>query len=78
MLNDEVRNLLNGATEENTDTDEQVSFTVTDILNLVISKVVNRAVEVPNDMTVSELNSWLNGYARCQDDILELIDELKG
>ncbi len=78
MLNDEVRNLLDGGMEDNTDTDEQVSFTVTDILNLVISKVVNRSVEVPNDMTVSELNSWLNGYARCQDDILELIDELKG
>ncbi len=78
MLNDEVRNLLDGGMEENTDTDEQVSFTVTDILNLVISKVVNRAVEVPNDMTVAELNSWLNGYARCQDDILELVDELKG
>ena len=78
MLNDEVRNLLDGVAEENTDTDEQVSFTVTDILNLVISKVVNRTVEVPNDMTVTELNSWLNGYAMCQNDILELVDDLKG
>ena len=38
-------------------------------------KILNGCVsDIPEKLSVRELNSWLNGYARCQIDILEMID----
>ena len=38
-------------------------------------KILNGCVsDIPEKLSVRELNSWLNGYVRCQLDILEMID----
>ena len=42
-------------------------------LEHIINEIRNRFVEPPYDMTIETLQAWLNGYARCQNDILELI-----
>jgi hypothetical protein len=40
-------------------------------------RIVNRQVDPPTDMTLGLLQGWLMGYAQCQMDILELIDEIE-
>ena len=43
----------------------------------IISRIVNRVVEPPNGKTTYELTAWLAGYAKCQNDVLEIIGKLK-
>lgn len=43
----------------------------------ITDRIINRIVQPPFDMNCSELNAWLNGYATCQNDILEIIGQLK-
>ena len=38
--------------------------------------IINRTIEPPKAMTTHEMCAWLSGYAKCQNDILELIDKL--
>lgn len=45
--------------------------------DMIIDRIVNREVEPPKFENVRSMNAWLNGYARCQFEILELISELK-
>lgn len=42
-------------------------------LEHIAKEIINRFVEVPDDLALRDLTAWLNGYARCQRDILELI-----
>lgn len=51
---------------------------MTDIgYNDLIDRIVNREVIPPERMTLAELNSWLNGYAKCQNDIIDIINECR-
>ena len=43
-----------------------------------ISRIVNQEVKPEEAMTTPMLNAWLNGYAQCQNDILDIIDEMRG
>ena len=45
--------------------------------DLIIDKIVNRTVEAPEGLTARELLIWMNAYADCQDDILDIIEKLK-
>lgn len=42
-------------------------------LEHIANEITNRIVEVPDDLALRDLTAWLNGYAKCQEDILELI-----
>ena len=42
-------------------------------LEHIANAIINRFVEVPDDLALRDLTAWLNGYTRCQNDILELI-----
>lgn len=42
-------------------------------LEHIAHAIINRIVEVPDDLALRDLTAWLNGYAKCQNDILELI-----
>ena len=44
-------------------------------LEHIANEIRHRIVEPPYDMSIETLQAWLNGYARCQEDILELIGE---
>lgn len=44
------------------------------VLRLLYEKIVNRAIKHPEGLTTPELSSWLNGHARCQFEILDIID----
>ena len=43
----------------------------------IIDRIVNRTVEPPKTLTVQALNAWLNGYAQCQLEILDIIETLR-
>lgn len=43
----------------------------------IIDRIINRTVQPPNDKRCFELNAWLQGYADCQNAILEIIGQLK-
>lgn len=43
----------------------------------ITDRIINRTVQPPNDMNCIELNAWLAGYADCQHDILDIIEQLK-
>lgn len=43
----------------------------------LIDRIVNRTVEPPVVDSTEELNGWLNGYAECQLDILNIIAEVR-
>lgn len=43
----------------------------------IVEHIVNRTVQPPNDITVEMLNTWLTGYATCQNNILDIIVKLK-
>lgn len=45
--------------------------------DMIFERIVNRTVQPPDDMTVEMLNAWLTGYAKCQNDVLEIIGKLK-
>ena len=42
--------------------------------DLLIEYIKNRIVDIPEGMTVNELTCYLEGYAKCQEDILRLIE----
>ena len=42
-------------------------------LEHIADSIINRIVEVPDDLALRDLTAWLNGYAKCQNDILEMI-----
>lgn len=44
----------------------------------IIEKLVNRVVTMPDDdYNLEMLSAWLPGYAQCQHDVLEIIEDLK-
>ena len=44
----------------------------------IIEKLVNRVVTMPDDdYNLEMLSAWLSGYAACQHDVLEIIEDLK-
>lgn len=45
--------------------------TVKDVL---VETIKNRIVDIPDSMTTEELVCYLKGYAKCQEDILRLIE----
>lgn len=45
-------------------------------LEYVIEQIKNRFIEPPMDMTAKELQDYLNGYAQCQKDIINLLKNL--
>lgn len=46
------------------------------ILSAIKGKITKRKVEPPKSDTMENLQSWMNGYAQCQRDILGIIDSL--
>ena len=45
--------------------------------NEITERIVSRMIEVPEGLTAQELIHWLKGYSQCQNDIIEIIMELK-
>ena len=46
--------------------------------DFVIEKIVNRMITMPYDnYNLDLLSAWLSGYAKCQHDIIDIIDGLK-
>ena len=45
--------------------------------NYIIDQIVNRKVQPPKEMYTMELSAWLTGYAKCQNDIIDIINKLK-
>lgn len=43
----------------------------------IIDRIINREVEPPKDKNCAELNAWLQGYADCQNAIIDIIESLK-
>lgn len=43
----------------------------------ILLRIANRLIQPPNDMTAAELSAWLNGYLKCQNDVTEIIGNLK-
>lgn len=42
-------------------------------LEQIMNDIRHRIVDPPYYMSIEVLQAWLNGYAKCQEDILELI-----
>ena len=42
----------------------------------IIQRIKDRTVEVPKGYSCDELTDWLNGYTKCQKDILEILKEI--
>ena len=45
--------------------------------DFLIEKLTARLVETPTDYNIDMLSAWLSGYAQCQHDVLDIIEELK-
>ncbi len=43
----------------------------------LLYRILNRKVVPPTDKDCYQLNSWLQGYAQCQNEIVDLITALK-
>lgn len=43
----------------------------------IIDRIVNRTVDPPKDMNCFALNAWLQGYADCQNAIIDIIEKLR-
>ena len=43
----------------------------------VIYRIVNRKVIPPTDKDCYQLNNWLQGYAQCQTEIIDIITAMK-
>lgn len=44
----------------------------------IIKRLTHRVVDVPKDFDFASMASaWLSGYAACQHDVLEIIEDLK-
>lgn len=44
----------------------------------IFDRIVNRTINypTPHTMTVRDMQNWLNGYAKCQFDILNIIKDM--
>ena len=42
-------------------------------LEKIMNDIRHRIVDPPYVMSIEALQGWINGYAKCQEDILELI-----
>ena len=40
-------------------------------------RIINREIEPISGVSVAELDMWLTGYAKCQLDILNILEELE-
>lgn len=47
------------------------------IFSAVKGKIKNHKVQLPESETTENLQSWMNGYAQCQRDILGIIDSIE-
>lgn len=45
--------------------------------DMIVEHIINMKIQPPNDKTCFELNAWLQGYADCQNTILEIIGKMK-
>ena len=43
----------------------------------IIDKIVNREIEPPKGMNCFVLNAWLQGYADCQNAIIDIVEKLR-
>ena len=43
----------------------------------IIDKIVNREIEPPKGMNCVALNEWLQGYADCQNAIIDIVEKLR-
>lgn len=44
---------------------------------MLIERIVNRTIEIPNNTwRLEDVQSWLSGYAKCQLDIIDIIDSI--
>ena len=43
-------------------------------LEQIMNDIRHRIIEPPYVMSIEALQGWINGYAKCQEDILELIN----
>lgn len=41
----------------------------------ISQEIINRTIEVPDDLALRDLTAWLQGYAKCQQDVLEIINK---
>lgn len=55
---------------------ERIKMTSTGY-DFIKKEIENKIVDVPSDMDLKELRAWMLGYAKCQSDIIKLIDKLK-
>lgn len=44
---------------------------------LIVDRIVNRAIVPPAGLSMEQLQIWCSAYAKCQSDIIDLIIELK-
>lgn len=45
--------------------------------DFILSKITGRLIESPDHYNVDMLSAWLSGYAQCQHDIIEVIEEMR-
>lgn len=51
---------------------------MTDIgYDFILSKLTSRLVDCPNQYNVDMLSAWLSGYAQCQHDVIEIIEQMR-
>ena len=45
--------------------------------DMIIERIINRRIKPPDMFDLDALTAWLNGYAKCQNDILDIIEKLR-
>lgn len=45
--------------------------------DMIVDRIITKKIQPPSDKTCFELNAWLQGYADCQNAILEIIGKMK-
>ena len=43
----------------------------------IIERILNKAVDPPNGKTYTELTAWMNGYANCVNNVIDIILKMK-
>lgn len=43
----------------------------------IISRMRDKTIDVPTDMDLRELRTWILGYSKCQNDDLDIVLSLK-
>ena len=65
-------------TSENNSNETEREQLTDNIWDWIISSIVNRSAELPKEeMNVQELTAWMNGYAKCQLDIIDLLNVMR-